>query len=99
MCGMWNVDDFNGASLYCVLDDFNVDFFPNWKPFLGCQKQFTVTDKYRGKRTISGWGKPTIWLCNPGYSPIDSDKLSLADKDWIRENCIMVDIGRTSLLD
>lgn len=96
---MWNADDFNSSSTYCVLDDLNIKFFPNWKPFLGCQKQFTITDKYRSKRTVKNWGKPTIWLCNPGYSPMDSDELTSADKNWIRDNCDIVDIGRCSLLD
>lgn len=96
---MWNVDDFRSTSAYLVLDDLNIEFFPNWKVFLGSQRQFTVTDKYRAKRTVKGWQKPTIWLCNPGYSPMDSDKLSYQDKEWIRANCIIVDIGNTSLLD
>lgn len=99
MCGMWNVDDLDCGSQYIVLDDFNIEYFPNWKPILGCQKQFTVTDKYRGKRTVKNWGKPCIWVCNKGYSPVDSDKLSLADKEWIAGNCIMVDIGNKSILD
>lgn len=99
MCSLWNVDDFSAESSYLVLDDLDVQYFPNWKPFLGCQKQFTVTDKYRHKRTVKKWGKPCIWLCNPGYSPMDSDKLSFSDKEWIQGNCVLVDIGNTSLLD
>lgn len=96
---MWNVDDFRTESNYLVLDDINLEFFPNWKVFLGCQRQFTVTDKYRAKRTVKEWMKPCIWLCNPGYSPIDSDKLSLSDKQWIQGNCVMINIYNTSLLD
>lgn len=99
MCGLWNLDDFRAGSKYMVLDDLNIEFFPNWKPFLGCQRQFTMTDKFRTKRTVRNWLKPTIWLCNPGWSPMDSDKITTADKNWIEGNCILVDIGRTSLLD
>ena len=98
MCGLWNQDDFHDQSQYLVLDDLNIEYFPHWKPFLGAQLQFTFTDRYRPKRTVRNWGKPTIWLCNEGYGPTDGPKLSAADKEYIDSNCITVDIGDKSLI-
>jgi len=48
-----NLDDWDESADYIILDDFSPDitkFLPSWKCFFGGQKQFTLTDKYRGKR-------------------------------------------------
>ena len=61
-----NLDDWDESADYIILDDFTSDilkYLPCWKCFFGSQKEFTLTDKYRGKKTVR-WGKPMIWLSN-----------------------------------
>jgi len=36
----------------------------HWRALIGGQSNFTMTDKYRGKRLVKG-GIPVIFLCNP----------------------------------
>ena len=56
-------------------------------------EQFTVTDKYRKKRTIKGWNKPTIWLCN--QNPFNFDERTAGiDYEWLRGNSVVVKIDR-----
>jgi len=71
-----------GTLQYAVFDDFPWDRFKfAAKQWLGAQKTFTITDKYRGKKTIN-WGKPCIFLCNPEDEPDWSS--------WFRENTVRV---------
>lgn len=92
LCNLFNADEIDSSKCYIILDDFDIDFFPSWKPWFGGQKQFTVTDKYRKKKRVM-WGKPMIWLCNEGYSPFDSKKMSKGDSDWLAANTVYVNIG------
>jgi hypothetical protein len=46
----------------------------------GAQETFTVTDKYRGKKTLCGWSKPCIWLNN--QNPLDCN-IPEWKKDWL----------------
>lgn len=83
-----NLDDWDESADYIVLDDFSPEitkFLPSWKCFFGGQKQFTLTDKYRGKRTVH-WGKPMIWLSNEDIFK----HLNLEQGDFIRKNCTIV---------
>ena len=61
----FNINDFDENADYAVFDDIagGFQFFPNYKGWLGAQKTFTVTDKYRAKKRID-WGKPCIMLMN-----------------------------------
>jgi len=86
LCGQFNLDDWDDSAGYIVLDDFDVKFFPQWKSFLGCQRCFVLTDKYRKKRTVQ-WGKPCIWLCNPEYDP--RGELG-RHREWLELNCVFV---------
>lgn len=62
---------------------------PNKKQWLGCQREFVITDKYRKKLSIS-WGKPCIYLCNDDQDPrMHCSHLELA---FFEENCIFVNI-------
>jgi len=88
LCGQFNLDDWDDTARYCVLDDFDVKFFPQWKSFLGCQKCFVLTDKYRKKRTVQ-WGKPTIWLSNPEYDIRRALPFAL---DWLNKNCVFIEL-------
>lgn len=77
MNSMFNADAFpiNLTNIrFIVLDDFTVESFFKfpWKPFFGCQRQFTITDKYKAKRDLvfdQPWS--LIWLCNPGQNPLN----------------------------
>lgn len=91
--GLFNVDDFSESAEYAIFDDIagGFSFFPGYKNWMGGQFQFTVTDKFKHKRTVR-WGKPTIWLCNtdprldfykPGGAP---------DWEWMEANCEFVEI-------
>lgn len=88
--GMFNLDDYNSAATYAVFDDIEWKYFPNKKQFLGGQQTFTVTDKYRKKRTIT-WGIPTIYLMNEdNYVLLDQDPM----KPWLRDNCLHLYVNR-----
>lgn len=79
MNSMFNADSFpvNLSNVrFIVLDDFTVETFFKfaWKPFWGCQRQFTITDKYKAKRDLIfpvPWS--LIWLCNPGQNPLNQN--------------------------
>lgn len=73
---------------YAVFDDLNggLKFFHGFKQWLGMQKEFYVTDKYRGKKKVT-WGKPCIWISNT--DPRDD----LGDpqvSSWLEGNCVFV---------
>lgn len=89
-CGQFNLDDWDDSAAYCIIDDFDIKFFPQWKSFLGCQREFVLTDKYRKKRTVK-WGKPTIWLCNPEYDPRPALPYS---RGWLDLNCEFVELAK-----
>jgi len=89
-CGQFNLDDWNDDAKYIVLDDFDAKFFPAWKSFLGSQRCFVLTDKYRKKRTVE-WGRPCIWLCNPEFDP----RINLShSREWLECNCSFVNLSR-----
>lgn len=72
---------------YAVFDDFPWDVMKRfYKQWFGAQKTFTLTDKYKGKRTIN-WGKPIIWLCNPD----DFDTRPIVS-DWMLANTITINV-------
>lgn len=80
-----NLDDWDENADLIILDDFSPEFtkyLPAWKCFFGGQKEFTLTDKYRGKKTVH-WGKPMIWLANEDFrSHLNAEQL-----DFIEKNC------------
>jgi len=93
-CLQFNVDDVKtniDEAQYAVMDDIqgNFQFFPAYKGWLGAQKTFTVTDKYRGKTTIT-WGRPTIWLMNE-----DPEEVGHVDLNWLRGNCTIVHLTQS----
>lgn len=99
MCGMFNLDVWDSDAEYIVIDDFDFDFFPGMRKALwGAQKEFVATDKFKRKRSLK-WGKPMIWLCNPGKSPfLAEDKrgnllLRGDEHAWYTENCVQIEIA------
>ena len=91
-CLQFNVEDVRGnlvEAQYAVFDDMQggFKFFPAYKGWLGAQKSFTVTDKYKGKTTIE-WGRPTIWLMNESPSSCTD-----VDYDWLMGNCFIAHVS------
>lgn len=73
---------------YAVFDDISGGLSRiDYKAWLGGQLHFTITDKYKKKRTIT-WGKPCIYISNE--NPYDTDKG--IDFDWLRANTNIVHI-------
>ena len=88
-CLQFNVEDVRAkvdTAKYAVFDDMQggFKFFPSYKGWLGAQATFTVTDKYKGKTTIT-WGRPSIWLMND-----DPTTCAEVDYDWLMGNCFIV---------
>jgi len=57
--------------------------------FIGAQHTFTVTDKYKHKRTLKNWSKPCVWLNNKDPREETQDQMV---KDWLNANCIFVNL-------
>lgn len=90
----WSATDFIGLpesfwwTGYVVVDDWNLDEWRSPKFWLGSQRDFIVTDKYRKKMKLPG-GIPTIVLCNPeDYDGTNFAKL--CNSDWGRDNVTVV---------
>ncbi|AJD07521.1 replication-associated protein [Sewage-associated circular DNA virus-37] len=76
---MFDLGEWDDGAQYAIFDDWaDWSKFYAYKQFLGAQRQFTITDKYRRKRTVR-WGKPAIVISNlrPAWE----------DEDWITVNC------------
>lgn len=86
--GLFSLDEPTDGVDYAVFDDINggIEFFPSYKWWLGHQKEFYATDKYKGKKLIK-WGRPAIWCSND-----DPRGQKGADVDWLERNCIFVSI-------
>ena len=89
--GLFNLDSWEeeGESCeYAVFDDMQGGFgyFHSYKFWIGCQKEFTATDKYRHKRQIK-WGRTSIWCANE--DPLTDPAV---DKDWLLGNALIVHV-------
>lgn len=76
---LFDISLWDAEADYVIFDDFGWDFIPAKKCFLGGQKEFTLTDKYRKKKTVR-FGKPCIVLTN------DTPRMS----EWEEVNCYVV---------
>lgn len=85
----FNLNEYNDECEYAVFDDIagGFEYFHNYKGWLGSQKEFTVTDKYRPKRLVK-WGRPTIMLTND--DPTMDPKV---DSAWLHGNCDIIFVG------
>ena len=79
---MFDLGTYDDDAEYAIFDDWD-DWSRlfNYKGWLGAQKEFTVTDKYRKKQTVR-WKRPCIVLANqvPDFK----------DQAWIERNCVTV---------
>lgn len=75
---------------YAVFDDLQggLEFFHAYKFWLGSQKTFYATDKYKGKKKIE-WGKVSIYLANT-----DPREDKGADRDWLEANCKFIYVDK-----
>jgi exopolysaccharide biosynthesis predicted pyruvyltransferase EpsI len=82
---MFMLDLWTPSAEYAIFDDWE-DWtrFYNYKQFLGAQKEFVVTDKYRKKFNIL-WGKPCIILSN--------ERPDFKDWNWVKENSFICEIN------
>lgn len=78
--GMFCLELWDDEAQYAIFDDWS-DWskFYTYKQFLGAQKEFIVTDKYKHKRKVL-WGKPCIVISN-----LQPD---LPEQEWVEMNCI-----------
>jgi Geminivirus Rep catalytic domain/Geminivirus rep protein central domain len=87
----WNnsfqLDTWNDKADYTVLDDIEWQYVPAKKALFGGQREFTLSDKYRGKKTLKN-GKPLIYLCNEDQDPFNL--ISEGEKDWYFNNCVRI---------
>jgi len=84
---MSDLSTFDTGAMYLVADDIEFQFFPNKKQWWGAQKEFTATDKYHRKISIT-WGKPLIFICNDDQDPRRSPFWS----PWFEDNTIAINI-------
>lgn len=84
--GLFDLGEWDHTAEYAVFDDWS-DWskFYFYKQFMGAQRQFTLTDKYRKKRTVR-WGKPCIILAN--------NRPQWDDEEWIEGNTIQCHLVR-----
>lgn len=89
-CGGVDFSVWNKFAIYTVIDDIPFQFLPCKKELLGCQKDFTVNEKYRKKCRIPG-GIPSIVLCNPDQS-YKAALMGSEMYEWSLSNVIHVEI-------
>lgn len=86
---MFNMEECSEQADYAVFDDIigGFEFFKNYKAWMGCQAEFTLTDKYK-RKTKFHWGKPCIWLAND-----DPHLDTHVDLNWLEGNCDIIHIA------
>ena len=92
------METFNENHIVTILDDFNIDlnhFLPGWKCWLGSQTGFSINPKF-GRRRKLNWGHPCVFLSNKSENSLFKD-LDEEEKDFINENCIIVNTGKRYL--
>lgn len=97
-CNIEDLLELDPPSLdYGVLDDMDwTDSIlkgNKYKSWLGCQSDFTTTDKFMRKKKIE-WGKPCIKLSND--DPLSG--ASHVDHEWLNKNCTIVYIGSSFIM-
>lgn len=87
MCD-WKSADLTKPYGHAVFDDFPPERLKSsYKQFMGCQQEFTVTDKYMKKVTIRNWSIPSIFLFNTeAFNSLNG----VLDMDWVRGNCTII---------
>lgn len=90
--GLFNLEKCKYPVELAIFDDVDWGSFRFFYKFwLGAQKEFEVTDKYRKKQTIY-WGNPTIYICNT------LPEFSVAEREWLDVNVLFYHVTE-SLMD
>lgn len=80
--GMLDLQIWDDDAEYIILDDWwDWAKLTLYKQFIGAQRTFTLTDKYRKKMTVN-FGKPCIVLAN--------ELPAFADMNWVRANSFIL---------
>jgi hypothetical protein len=90
--GNWNATNLDVNKTYVIVDDIpldNPDMFRHYKQILGCQREFSVTDKYVKKLHIKNWAKPCIYIANQ-----DPREYTGVDIAWLDGNCVFVEVTK-----
>lgn len=92
--GLFCMDEALDGVEYAVFDDMQggLKFFHSYKFWLGCQAQFYVTDKYKGKKLVN-WGRPSIYVSN--QNPLCDEGV---DHDWLIGNCDFIEVTESLLM-
>ncbi|AMD08882.1 replication associated protein [Human gemycircularvirus GeTz1] len=78
---------------YAVFDDIGgLKFLSTYKFWLSHQKEFYVTDRYKGKKLVQ-WGEPAIWVNNT--DPREEHGIRDEEIEWLNANCQFVYIGES----
>jgi len=88
--GMFNLENWDSSVRYAVYDDIAWEYFPSKKQLLGSQREFSIADKYRRKRTVT-YSMPWIFTMNQdNWSKVEKDDMY----QWLMENAKVVFISR-----
>lgn len=82
--GMFNLEVLDDDADYVVFDDVPSKYLISYKQWMGCQRDFNVTDKYKKKKLVSG-GWPCVFLMNN-----DPRSVPEWDTDWVEKNAEIV---------
>lgn len=86
----WDLSSFDSPFSYVVFDDVPWTNFAHYaKAFFGCQRDFSVSDKYRKKKRITG-GVPCIYCVNP--EDVSEDMQKFLRSNWGEENVMVVNL-------
>lgn len=66
--GRFSYDEIIPNATHVVLNDIQWDKFDYWREFLGCQKDFVITGKYRVEKRVR-LGVPVVVTCNKDNDP------------------------------
>ena len=86
-CNMFDLSSWDQSAEYIIFDDIDFDFMTAAKAFWGAQREFSLTDRYRKKKTVQ-FGKPLIFLCNADQDP----QFKKHWNQWYIDNCIRVEV-------
>lgn len=91
--GLFSLDESLKDVEYAVFDDMmgGLEFWHAYKFWLGAQKCFYATDKYKGKKLVY-WGKPCIYVHNK-----DPRLDKGADIEWLEGNCTFITVEESLL--
>lgn len=88
--GMFDLQDFTDHSdvQFALFDDIDdISFVPLYKFWLGAQKEFVTTDKYKHKIRVK-WARPSVWVANKSLLEYRNKRGdSSVDVDWLLANC------------